>query len=88
MYRTISGLKAQYQSLKLLIVHEFDEWKVLVYGPETAIHGMRQFTEAKAKEHALDLARGYLRDRKHVDAPDGAPEWAPTTEDDWLVWKP
>ncbi len=86
MFRSISGFKAHYHSLTLVIVREFDEWKVLLYGPDTTIHGTRQFAEAKAKEHALKLARDYIHERKHEDLPLlETVEWAPTGDNDWLV---
>ena len=86
MFRTIAGMKTKYHYLTLVIVREFDEWKVLVYGPETTIHGVRQFAEAKAKDHALKLARDYIHERRHEALPvvDGV-EWTATGEDDWLM---
>jgi hypothetical protein len=87
MFRTMSGLKAQYHYLTLLVISEFNEWRVLLYGPEATIHGVHQFSEAKAKEHAIAVARAYIRDRKREELPE-IPElaWAPTAADDWLVW--
>jgi hypothetical protein len=80
-------VKAQYQSLTLVAVSEFDEWRVLLYGPGVTIHGTRQFGEAKAKEHALALAQQYYRDYKQEPLPDPAPvvEWERTGPDDWLI---
>jgi hypothetical protein len=86
MFRTMSGYKAQYQTLTVLVVEEFNEWKVLLYGPDATIHGVRQFSEAKAKEHAMAIVREYIHDRKHEDLPDTAElTWTPTAGDDWLV---
>jgi hypothetical protein len=86
MFRTMSGYKAQYQSLTLLVVEEFNEWKVLLLSPDATIHGVRQFSEAKAKEHAMAVAREYIHDRKHEEPPDiTALTWVPTAADDWLV---
>jgi hypothetical protein len=87
MFRSLSGYKAEYHELTLLVVSEFNEWKVLLHCPQTVIHGTRQFTEAKAKEHAMAVARSYVQDRKHESLPDGAePAWQPATPDDFLVW--
>jgi hypothetical protein len=87
MFRSLSGYKAEYQDLTLLVVSEFNEWKVLLYGPHTIINGTRQFSEAKAKEHAVALVRSYFHDRKQEDLADGTElAWAPATADDWLVW--
>ena len=88
MFRSLSGFKARYQDLILLVVSEFDEWKVLVYSPAATIHGQRQFKEAKAKEHALTVAQTYLKQIKNQEPPpvDGV-EWKPTDPDDWLIWR-
>ena len=88
MYRSLSGVKAQYQNLTLVAVSEFDEWRVLVYGPGVTIHGSRQFGEAKAKDHAVTLAQSYFRELKKEEPPDAsAVEWSPTAQDDWLMWR-
>jgi len=86
MFRSMSGSKAQYQYLTLLVISEFNEWKVLLYGPSTTIHGVHQFSEAKAKEHAIAVARAYIHDRKQEELPDAAElTWVPAASDDWLV---
>jgi len=58
-----------------------------VYGPSGTIQGTRQFNEAKAKQHAIAVARSYIHDKKHEDLPE-LPElaWAPTAPEEWLVW--
>jgi len=87
MFLTRTGYKAQYQQLTLLVVSEFNEWKVMVYGPDATIHGARQFSELKAKEHAEAVAREYVHDRQPEDTPNpGALAWTPTVPDNWLVW--
>ena len=87
MFRSLSGFKTQYQSLTLVAVSEFDEWKVLLYGPDVTIHGARQFGEVKAKEHALAMALQYYREVKQEALPDPAPglEWVRTGPADWLI---
>lgn len=87
MFRSLSGFKTQYQSLTLVAVSEFDEWKVLIYGPEVTIHGARQFGEVKAKEHALAMAQLYFSEVKQEPAADPAPvlEWIRTGPSDWLI---
>ena len=83
MFRTMSGFRAQYHYLTLLVISEFNEWRVLLYGPEMTIHGVRQFSEAKAKEHAMAVARAYICDRKHDALPDVAEvTWVPTAAAD------
>ena len=87
MFRSMSGFKAQYDDLTLLVISEFNEWKVLIHGPGTTILGVHQFSEDKAKEHAAAVARAYIRDRKHAEPPEvGGLAWNPLAGDDWLVW--
>jgi hypothetical protein len=88
MFRTFSGYKAQYNDLTLLVVSEFNEWKVMAYAPGVTLHGARQFTEPKAKEHAAALAQAYVTDVRHETLV-GPPqlEWTPTSDEDWLAWR-
>jgi hypothetical protein len=88
MFRSLSGFKAQYHYLTLLVISEFNEWRILVHGPGVSIHGVRQFSEAKAKEHAVAVARAYIQDRKQENLPDMEPGWEAAAADDWLVWRP
>jgi hypothetical protein len=51
------------------------------------IHGTRQFSEAKAREHALALAQSYVHERRHEDQPVlPEVEWQAAAPEDWLVW--
>ena len=87
MFRPLSGFKAQYHSLTLLAVSEFDEWRVVILAPEVVVQGQRQYNAAKAKDHAVAMAKAYLAEVKQ-DAGDGQePDWQPTGPQDWLVWK-
>ncbi len=88
MFRTVSGFKAQYHSLTLLVTSDFDEWRVLLEGPGVWIQGGRQFSEAKAKEHAVVAATDYFRE-KQPDLP-AAQElsWQPFTAGEFLSWRP
>ncbi|MCC6861088.1 MAG: hypothetical protein IT158_21145 [Bryobacterales bacterium] len=87
MFRSLSGYKAQYHDLTLLVAEEFNEWRVMLYSPGMTIHGTRQFSVAKAQDHAVTLARNYVHERKHADLPvlPGV-EWQPAGAEDWLVW--
>jgi hypothetical protein len=87
MFRSLSGFKAKYGNLTLIAVSEFDEWRVVVLSPEVVVQGQRQYTAPKAKDHALMLARAYLADVKHIPAEAPEPEWQPTGQEDWLLWK-
>lgn len=87
MFRSMSGYKAQYQDLTLLVISEFNEWRVMLHAPAATIQGTRQFSEAKAKEHALAVAQSYIRERRHEEISTTAEvAWSPTASDDWLVW--
>jgi hypothetical protein len=87
MFRALSGFKAKYGDLTLVAVSEFDEWHVIVHSPEVVLQGTRQFKDNKAKEHAVLLAQSYLRDVKQAGLPESDPDWQPTSQEDWLVWK-
>jgi hypothetical protein len=86
MFRSFSGFKSYYQDFTLVIVSEFNEWKVLVYRRGVTIHGARQFAEEPAKKHALSITKEYIRGQNPEDCPHvQVPEWEPTSHDDWLV---
>jgi hypothetical protein len=89
MFRQAAGFKAQYQSLTLLVAADFDEWRILLQGPGVVVHGMRQFNEAKAKEHARLMADSYLVEQRH-ESPDPVTdlEWKPLDAGEWLNWRP
>ena len=87
MLRSMSGFKSQYHNLTIMAISEFNEWRVLVHGPGVVIHGARQFTEEKAKEHALAVAQRYLAEHRQENVSEiPPPEWVATQGDDWLVW--
>lgn len=89
MFRALSGFKAQYHYLTLLVASDFDEWKVIVRGPEVCMLGGRQFSEAKAKEHARSCASDYIHGEKKEDLPVLEQlEWAPMPRGEWLNWRP
>jgi hypothetical protein len=88
MLRSLSGSKARYHYLSLVVVSEFDEWRVVVHAPEVIVQGQRQYKEAKAKEHALALAKQFIHEVRQENLPELAEvEWAPTGPQDWLVAK-
>jgi hypothetical protein len=88
MFRSLSGSRADYHYLRLVVVSDFDEWKVLVVGPDVSIHGARQFSLAKAQEHALTIAKTFINDRRHEDLPVlPEVEWTDTGASDWLKWQ-
>ncbi|MFB3828556.1 MAG: hypothetical protein ACE15B_17440 [Bryobacteraceae bacterium] len=89
MFRAANGFKAAYKDLTLVVAADFDEWKVMLQGPGVCIHGARQFTEAKAKAHAIACAADYVHQIRNDDTP--VPEnleWEPLTKGEWLNWRP
>ncbi len=88
MFRTFDGFKAHYHDLDLVVFSEFNEWKVFIHGPGVLVQGARQFGEAKAKEHAVAVARSYLREEAHEEVEEApALDWAPCVRQDCLVWR-
>jgi len=88
MFRPLTGFRTTYQGLTIVVASEFDEWRVILHSPEVVIQGQRQYSAAKAKEHALMLAKSYLEECGRLpESPPPEPEWQPTGPRDWLVWK-
>ncbi len=88
MFRPLTGFKAHYHYLTLLVASDFNEWKVLLEGPGVTIQGTRQFTEEKAKEHARAVAESFLIDEKHEPLPSlPQVDWAPLASGEWLNWR-
>ena len=91
MFRHVEGYKAQYGDMSLIVAHDFVEWHVIVIKPPAiVIQGGRQFSEAKALEHARQLADSYIRDERHeatLDLP-GELAWEALRPGDWLAWRP
>ena len=89
MFRSLSGFKAKYHYLDLVVAADFDEWKVIVRGPDVCIHGGRQFGEVKAKEHARACAADYVRSVKKEElAVLDQVDWQPLASGEWLTWRP
>ena len=88
MFRPMTGFKATCGPLTLFAVSEFDEWKIVAHDSAGAtILGTRQFTEAKAKEHAQALAQHYLAEELSTGVPAPEIEWNPTGPRDFLLWR-
>ncbi len=89
MFRSLSGFKTKYHYLDLVVAADFDEWKVIVRGPGVCIYGGRQFTEAKAKEHARSCAADYVHREKKEELPVLEQlEWETLSSGEWLSWRP
>lgn len=89
MFRQAAGFKAQYHYFTLLVAADFDEWRILLQGPGVVVQGVRQFSEAKAKEHARLMADSYLQEQKQESpVPSQDIEWTPLAPGEWLNWRP
>ena len=89
MFRQLSGFKAQYHYLTLVIAGDFDEWRVLVMGPGFTLQGQRQFGEARAKAHARLAAASYIHDHKHEELPViEEPAWTPLGPGEYMDFRP
>ncbi len=89
MFRALRGFKAQYHYLTLLVACDFDACLVTLLGPGVVIQGARQFNEAKAREHALSVAKSYIHEEKKEDLPVlEEVEWRPFEAGEWLNWRP
>ncbi len=86
MLRQVSGFKAECGPLTLFIASDFDEWRVLARTSDTLIRGGRAFSEAKAKEQALGIAKDYLAEFGG-QAPEDL-QWAEMRPGEWLNWQP
>ncbi len=88
MFRALSGFKAKYHYLTVLVASDFDAWHVTVHGPGVCINGGRQFSESKAKEHARMCAADYIHREKTEDLPVlEQVEWEPLAPGEWLNWR-
>jgi hypothetical protein len=88
MFRPLSGFKARVGEFSLVVVSEFDEWRVVAHSPDVILQGQRQFKDTKAKEHACLLIKNYYEEIRKEAAPDLIQlDWQPTGPADWLVWK-
>lgn len=88
MFRVANGFKGSYHDLDLMVAADFDEWKVLVRGPGVCIHGGRQFSEDKAKAHAVACATDYYREFKPETPKLETVDWQPMRQGEWLNWRP
>jgi hypothetical protein len=86
MFRKASGYRTQCGSLMLFVASDFDEWLILVQGPRTIIRGGRAFSEAKAKEQALQVANEYFAENGE-DPAAAEPEWVALESGEWLNWR-
>jgi len=88
MFRALSGFRARLGDMTMVVVSEFDEWRVVAYSPEVILQGQRQFKDTKAKEHAEMLVRKFYEEVRNQPLPDASePEWQPVGPNHWMVWK-
>ncbi len=56
MFRPSPGFTAQYHGMTLLVVLDFDQWRIFLQGPGIIIDGGCQNDKADAKEEACRIA--------------------------------
>jgi len=89
MFRNAEGYKAAFHGFTLVVAADFDEWRILLQGPDLIIHGGRQFTGPKAKEHAIRMAESYIQEQQGASPPDPQEvKWVPLSDGSWLNWRP
>lgn len=89
MFRAAAGFKAQYHDLTVLVASDFDEWRILLRGPNIIVQGGRQFTEEKAKEAAHVMAESYVKEHDGEGVtPLGDFDWRPLEPGEWQNWRP
>ena len=89
MFRAAAGFKAQCRDLTVLVASDFDEWRILLRGPNVIVQGGRQFTEQKAKEAARLMTESFLKEHNgESGAAPGDFEWKPLDPGEWQNWRP
>lgn len=89
MFRSAAGFKAQCNDLTVLVAADFDEWRILLKGPDLIVQGGRQFTEEKAKETARLMADSYFKEHSgEYLTPLQNFEWKPLDPGEWQNWRP
>lgn len=59
-----AGFKAQYHHLTLMVVLDFDQWKILMQGPGVLVDGGREHDRTSAEAKAREIAELYLREER------------------------
>jgi hypothetical protein len=89
MFRRSTGFQARYHNLTLMVVLDFDQWKVLIQGPGVLIEGGREFDSSAAEMQAQHIAEVYVREEK-LDSRPPVPhlKWTPLDPLACLSWQP
>ena len=69
MFRQSPGFKAQYHYMTMTVALDFDQWRIIVQGPDVLIDGGRQPEKGSAKEQARRIADRYIREQKRETLP-------------------
>jgi hypothetical protein len=88
MFRPLRGFKTKYHTFTLVVSADFDEWRVLAIGPNYTVQGQRQFSEARAKEHAKLAASSYIREQLKETPPEVELEWTALAQGEWMDFRP
>ena len=88
MFRKRQGFEAEYRGFSMVVTASFDEWRIMLKDADVVINGARQFSEQKAKEHAIYVADYYRREvqgEEDVDAQEIV--WEELPKGKWLDWR-
>jgi hypothetical protein len=89
MFRPSPGFTAQYHGMTLLVVLDFDQWRIFLQGPGVIIDGGCQNDKADAKAVACRIADQYIskQGRDAAMPPFALVEWTPLESHAFLVWQ-
>ena len=89
MFRQSPGFKAQYHYMTMTIALDFDQWRIIVQGPDVIIDGGRQPEKVPAKDQARRIAERYLREEKRETLPAVREVvWSAIDPNSCLQWQP
>ena len=88
MFRASAGYKAQYHYLTLMVVLDFDQWKILMQGPGLVIDGGRAYDCQEAESRASEIAQQYIHEEKCEPLPHlSRLEWTPLDPHACMTWR-
>jgi hypothetical protein len=75
--------------MTMTVALDFDQWRIIVQGPDVIIDGGRQPEKVSAKEQARRIAERYLREQKHETLPTvHEVVWTAINPNSCLKWRP
>ena len=89
MFRSSTGLRAQYLDMTMVLAFDFDQWRIVLHGPGVIIDGGRQADKIAAQQEACRIAESYFCNERHESLP--APhqiKWTALDPESCLNWQP